>query len=499
MKLIKKWTDDLRYLPYNQWDENYQNFLLETVQQSPWRLNYHIQPESGLLNDPNGFSYFDGQWQLFYQVYPMGPVHGVKSWAHVSSKNLVDWKTEGLALLPDSDYDQHGVYSGSGIVIDEELVLAYTGNVRNSNWQRASYQMLAHMNKDGEITKKKEPIIPNPPKGYTHEFRDPQVFQYQDKYWLLIGAQTEKLEGKVLVYSGKSLETLEFQGPLDFSDQSMGFMVECPNLVFIDEKPVFLFCPQGLDKTVMDYQNIYPNTYIVANTFNTDSLSLTNPSSLINLDEGFDVYATQAFNAPDGRALAVSWIGLPEVEYPSNSEGWAHCLSIIKELQLQDGQLLQKPVRELVELRQDQTSVNGSLSQIPRTIAEKTENCYELKLDFSADSQGKLHLYSDTRGEHLLMIDFDTKNGMITLDRSHVSNVFAEEYGTTRKLSIEKNQPLSLQIFVDHSVCEIFVNEGQAVLTARVFPNEDENGISLEGMSGHYSGNIWCLRKMIND
>ena len=124
MKLIKKWTDDLRYLPYNQWDENYQNFLLETVQHSPWRLNYHIQPESGLLNDPNGFSYFDGQWQLFYQVYPMGPVHGVKSWAHVSSKNLVDWKTEGLALLPDSDYDQHGVYSGSGIVIDEELVLA---------------------------------------------------------------------------------------------------------------------------------------------------------------------------------------------------------------------------------------------------------------------------------------------------------------------------------------------------------------------------------------
>lgn len=499
MKLIKKWTDDLRYLPYNQWDENYQNFLLETVQHSPWRLNYHIQPESGLLNDPNGFSYFDGQWQLFYQVYPMGPVHGVKSWAHVSSKNLVDWKTEGLALLPDSDYDQHGVYSGSGIVIDEELVLAYTGNVRDSNWQRASYQMLAHMNKAGEIIKDKVPIIPNPPEGYTHEFRDPQVFHYQDNYWLLIGAQTEELEGKVLVYSGPSLETLTFEGPLAFSDQSMGFMVECPNLVFVDEKPVFLFCPQGLDKAIMDYQNIYPNTYVVADSFNTDSLSLSNPSSLMNLDHGFDVYATQAFNAPDGRALAVSWIGLPEVDYPSDSEGWAHCLSIIKELQLHDGQLYQKPARELVDLRQEQTAIGGELSQTPRTIVEKTENSYELKLDFSANSQGKLHLYADPRGDHSLTIDFDTKNGMITLDRSQVSNAFSQDYGTTRTLTIEKNAPLSLQIFVDQSVCEIFVNGGQAVLTTRVFPTETETNVSIEGKSGDFSGKTWRLRKMIND
>ena len=499
MNLIDKWTSDLRYLPYTQWSDTYQHFLLDTVQNSHWRLNYHIQPESGLLNDPNGFSYFDGKWQLFYQFYPMGPVHGVKSWAHVSSKNLVDWKTEGIALLPDSDYDQHGVYSGSGIVVDDELVLAYTGNVRDSKWERASYQMLARMDKDGKIMKEKKPIIPSPPEGYTHEFRDPQVFHHKETYWLLIGAQTDELEGKVLVYSGESLETLTFDGSLDFSDQSMGFMVECPNLVFIDDHPVFLFCPQGLDKTVMAYQNIYPNAYIVADALSHDGLSLINPSPLANLDAGFDVYATQAFNAPDGRVLSVSWIGLPEVAYPSDSEGWAHCLSIIKELHLQDGHLYQKPIKEVVELRQDQTSFEGTLAQRPTTIAAQTDNCYELMLDLPANSQGKLHLYSDPQRDHSLTIDFDTKNGMITLDRSRVSHVFAQEYGTTRTLAIEKNRSLSLQIFVDRSVCEIFVNDGQAVLTARVFPTENENGLFLEGHSGHFSGNIWRLRKMMND
>ncbi|EOH75311.1 sucrose-6-phosphate hydrolase [Enterococcus malodoratus] len=499
MELIKKWTDDLRYLPYHQWDDKYQLFLNETIRKSHWRQSYHVQPKSGLLNDPNGFSYFNGKWHLFYQLYPMGPVHGVKSWAHVSSENLVDWQSEGIALLPDSPYDKHGVYSGSGIVIGDELVLAYTGNVRDADWTRTSYQMLAHMGRDGVITKDATPIIPAPPEGYTHEFRDPQVLFYQNKYWLLIGAQTEELEGKVLVYSGETLEDLQFEGPLDFTNQSMGFMVECPNLIFIEDKPVLLFCPQGLDKNIMDYQNIYPNTYVIADTFDGEQPALKNASSLSNLDHGFDVYATQAFNAPDGRALAVSWIGLPEVEYPSDSEGWAHCLSIIKELQLKNGQLYQTPVKELIELRQDQTSVSGKLSPKAAVIADKTNNCYELVLDFSADSQGRLLLYSDEEMEHSLVLDFDAKNGMISVDRTHVSNPFAQEYGTTRSLSLEENKPLSLQIFVDHSVCEIFVNGGQHVLTARVFPAENEKDVYLEGTSGDFSGDFWCLRNMKND
>ena len=53
--------------------------------------------------------------------------------------------------------------------------------------------------------------------------------------------------------------------------------------------------------------------YTLAETFDLENLSLVQAGPFENLDEGFDVYATQAFNAPDGRALAVSWIGLPEI------------------------------------------------------------------------------------------------------------------------------------------------------------------------------------------
>ena len=51
--------------------------------------DYHLHPISGLVNDPNGFSYFNGEYHLFYQSYPFGAVHGLKSWVHFKSQDLV--------------------------------------------------------------------------------------------------------------------------------------------------------------------------------------------------------------------------------------------------------------------------------------------------------------------------------------------------------------------------------------------------------------------------
>lgn len=49
-------------------------------------------------------------------------------------------------------------------------------------------------------------------------------------------------------------------------------MIECPNLVFVDDKPVLIYCPQGLDKAELDYRNIYPNTYKVCQSFDTEKM-----------------------------------------------------------------------------------------------------------------------------------------------------------------------------------------------------------------------------------
>lgn len=474
MVLKKDWTTPDRYRKYNEWEVDYMDELVNTVETSPWRLGYHIQPQTGLLNDPNGFSYFNGKWQLFYQSYPIGPVHGVKSWAHLTSDNLLDWNYEGFALEPDSTFDSHGVYSGSALPIDDKLLLAYTGNVRDSDWQRHSYQLGAYMSKDHTITKLPTPLIAEPPKGYTHEFRDPQIIPFDDGYLLLIGAQTESKEGKVLTYTSTDLIDWTLKGELNYTNDLIGFMVECPNLVFSNDHAILLFCPQGLDTSVCDYKNIYPNMYVIGDEYDIKNNSIKHASHLKNLDEGFDVYATQAFNAPDGRALAISWVGLPEIAYPTDDFGWAHCLSLVKELTVENNTLYQRPAKEYKNLRTTSHSVNA----LTEFNNDMSSNHYELCLDFNDSKTGNIELMTAKDKDNGLLISFDTNCGKMIIDRSHVDNTFAHEYSSVREFDIS-HQPLTLQIFVDESLVEIFVNDGEKVATARLFPNAENTHIRV--------------------
>lgn len=491
---ISDWTTEMRYRPYKLWDKEYLPTLEAAVRHSPWRLDFHIQPASGLLNDPNGFSYFNGQWHLFYQAFPFGSVHGLKSWFHLTSNNLVDWQEEGVKLEPTNEYDSHGVYSGTALPIGDELFLAYTGNVRDENWQRHSFQMGAMMDKNNQVTKIATPLIPKQPIGYTDHFRDPQVIPYGSGYLMIIGAQTMEEEGKILIYQGATLTDWQLLGELDYMDAEAGFMVECPNLVWIDDQPVLIFCPQGMKKTDLNYQNIYPNTFVLAEALDLDNLTLKNPLPIQNLDEGFDLYASQVINAPDGRVLSVGWAGLPELTYPTDVENWAHCLSLVKELTLRDNRLYQKPVVELQALRQEERPFLGALGTLLPLIEKNEENRYELNLTLSPDSQGSLHLFADKENKQPFSLHFDAKNGKIILDRSRVSRALNEAFGTSREIKIDANQSLTLQIFVDQSICEIFVNDGLHVFTSRVFPEVGQTNLFIEGKQGQFKGTHWKLR-----
>lgn len=472
-----EWNNERKYRPYDQWSEAEKQQLKEKVATSKWRHTYHLQPETGLLNDPNGFSYFNNQWHLFYQYFPFGPIHGLKSWYHVVSDDLIHWQPKGIGILPDTPYDSHGAYSGSALAVDDQLFIAYTGNVRDENWRRVPYQLSAWMDKKGQISKNETPLLSGSPEGITEHFRDPQVFQYGDKYLMLVGAQTDELQGAIAVYQSEDLQAWKDKGFLKFSHESMGFMIECPNLLFIEEQPVLIFCPQGVEKKLADYQNIYPNFYVVGERFDEEGNKIEGASSLKQMDEGFDLYATQAFTAPDGRHLSVGWIGLPEMKYPTFEEGWAHCLSLVKELSLKEGVLYQYPVVETKQLRNTAKSRKGSTNAL---TVDKTTNSYELQLKIPANSSGEVRLFSDEAG-HSLSLTFDSSLGEICLDRSQTAYPLNVDYGTIRKVLLEKGQKITLSIFLDQSVCEIFINEGRHVLTSNYYPTQKQNKLSFEG------------------
>ena len=460
---------EVRYRPYADWTAKEREAIAENVAKSPWHATYHLEPKTGLLNDPNGFSYFDGKFHLFYQNWPYGAAHGLKQWVHTTSTDLVHFKETGTRLLPDHAHDSHGAYSGSAYEIDDKLFLFYTGNVRDANWVRDPLQIGAWMDKDGNIEKFTDVLIQQP-NDVTEHFRDPQIFDYKGQFYAIVGAQSLEKSGFIKLYKAidNNVKNWVEVGNLDFGGTGSEYMIECPNLVFVDGKPVLLYSPQGLDKSELDYKNIYPNTYKVFDSFNPETPALVGEATLENLDYGFEAYATQGFNTPDGRTLIISWIGLPDVDYPTDRYDYQGAMSLVKELSIKDGKLYQTPVADMTKLRQSSAAL---------TSQDRTNNTYELEFTVSAETTADLLLFADGEGNGL-RLTIDTKTGKVILDRSACGEQYALEYGNTRECTIDKKET-SIRLFVDKSIVEIFVNDGEKVFTSRVFPTDKQNGLVI--------------------
>lgn len=472
---------EIRYRRYEDWTENEKHKIIENKAKSPWLASYHLEPKTGLLNDPNGFSYFNGKFQLFYQNWPFGAAHGLKQWVHTESSDLVHFKETGITLEPDHAHDSHGAYSGSAYEIDGKLFLFYTGNVRDEDWVRDPLQVGAWMDKEGHI-EKFEKVLIQQPQDVTEHFRDPQIFDYQGQFYTIVGAQNLDKKGFIKLYkaTNNDVTNWEFVGNLEFSGTGSEYMIECPNLVFVDNKPVLLYSPQGLDKSELDYDNIYPNTYKICQSFDTENAELVGASPIYNLDYGFEAYATQGFNAPDGKVYIVSWIGLPDIDYPTDQYDYQGAMSLVKELTIKDGKLYQYPVPAMKELRSEAKSLAN---------LDSTNNTYELEVTVPSDSKTELILFVDQESNGL-KITIDTKEGQLLVDRSSAGQQYAIDFGRTRQCDIDQSET-KLNIFVDKSIFEIFVNDGEKVFTGRVFPNQDQTGIHIQ--EGQISGSYFEL------
>lgn len=88
---------------------------------------FHVTPPVGWVNDPNGFSVYQGKVHLFYQYHPYSTGWGPMHWGHQVTEDFVRWHECPAALAPDKSYDSEGCFSGSGIETDEGHVLVYTG------------------------------------------------------------------------------------------------------------------------------------------------------------------------------------------------------------------------------------------------------------------------------------------------------------------------------------------------------------------------------------
>lgn len=439
------------------------------VQNDNWRLNFHIMPETGWLNDPNGAIQFDGQYHIYYQYVPETPLGGATHWGHMTSKDMVNFKQEPIFMSPDQTFDVDGVYSGSGIEKDGKLHFFYTGNVKQQGDYDYIYsgreQNVVHViSKDGFEIERREVVIPHAdfPEGFTDHIRDPKLLEKDGIYYMVLGARTEDNLGSVLVYKSDDLEDWTYHGTLLDGNEDQGYMWECPDFFELDDASVLIFSPQGILPEEYKYNNPHVAGYLIGET-DWEEVKLKPEETFYEFDRGFDFYAPHTFEDDQGRRIMWSWMGvgdiMPEYTNPTIARGWQHAMALPRELVLENGKIYQKPLEEYKQLRKNETV---------RSVKETEDlagEVYELLIQFQTSDAFKLKLRQDTE------LNYDGK--ILTLKHGKSG------YGRRKRMT-QIEEIHQLQIFVDTSSIEIFVNDGEYVLTTRVYPEPGEDTIDLE-------------------
>ncbi|MFC3914401.1 sucrose-6-phosphate hydrolase [Pseudaeromonas sharmana] len=419
--------------------------------QDPYRPVWHLAPSVGLLNDPNGFIQHKGRYHLCYQWNPFSCEHGAKFWGHWSSDDLLHWQHEPVALVPAEQYERNGCYSGCAVVKDDELTLIYTGNVKYPDGNRTAFQCLAVAEADGTF-RKLGPVLPLPA-GYTGHVRDPKVWFEQECWWMVLAAQDLQRQGKILLLRSADLHHWQLLGELAGSQlnglRDFGYMWECPDLFRLQNQAILLCCPQGLPHEAERYRNRFQAGYFIGD------LDLPQASfrhaAFQELDLGFEFYAPQTTCADDGRRLLFAWMGVPEqdeADHPTRAYGWIHCMTCPRELTLEDGQLRQRPARELQQLRGAGQQWQGSATAAPCWPCASAELLIQPQGAFA-----------------------------LTLAEGYCLSWDGQRLTLTRP-SLQTGQPESrswrghlqqLTLLFDHSSLEIFINDGEAVMSSRLF------------------------------
>ncbi|MFU0762878.1 sucrose-6-phosphate hydrolase [Staphylococcus pasteuri] len=478
---MKEWTREERYQRMEDIDSEKLLELKQQTQLSPYRQTYHIQTEMGLLNDPNGLIYFNGKYYISHQWFPLGAVHGLKYWFNYTSEDLVYFQPEGVILSPDTKYDSHGVYSGSAFEYQGHLYYMYTGNHRDHDWQRQATQMIARLKEDGTVEKFPKPVISHQPEGYTSHFRDPKVFSHNDKYYAIIGAQTNDEFGKLLLYQTTDIVNWHYLGEIKTKLNQFGYMWECPDYFELDGHDVIMFCPQGIESEEDKYQNIYQSGYLIGD-LNFETLNFDH-EAFLELDKGFDFYAPQTFLDEKGQRILIGWMGLPDTTYPTDDEGWAHCLTLPRVLNIENGKLKQRPIKSLEKLRYNKETALGYANKFTTKLHPYEGNQYELIIDILENDASEIYFELRTSKNQSTVISYNKQMNTLTLDRTESGLLPGNVEGTTRSTKLDSSLS-QLRIYVDTSSIEIFCNDGERVLTSRIFPDNNATGIKTSTESG---------------
>jgi len=324
-----------------------------------------------------------------------------------------------------------------------------------------------------------------PSTGEKQDFRDPKILKSGDTWYSLIANKNIDGSGQILVYKSENLEDWSYHGVLCQSNNEIGRMWECPDLFSIEGHDVFTISAMHLPHRGEEFTNIYSSLYAVGR------LGIHKPEFYFDeyheIDYGLDFYAPQTVETPDGRIIMIGWMQMWERNYPTDDmkHGWACALTLPREITVKDGHLIQKPARELKAYRENHVSytdvdVDGSVS-LEGVAGNQIE--LDLLVDMQEADSFKVELFKS--GDEHFDLEIISESSCFTFSRANIKTPISgleDHQVDSRTFTIDTDDKIRLQIFLDVSTVEVFINDGQYVSSSTVFPSDLGTGIEISSV-----------------
>lgn len=454
------------------------------------RPDFHLSARTGWMNDPNGFSYYNGKYHMFYQYHPYESKWGPMHWGHAVSEDLLHWEYLPAALAPDEAYDRDGCFSGSAVTLpDGRHLLMYTGVVKehqtNDMFCEVQRQCLAVG--DGMDYEKyaMNPVldVKDLPEGCSKfDFRDPKMWQKEDgSYCCVVGNRPEDGSGQILLFASMDGFHWNFQKILVSNNNRFGKMWECPDFFQLDGKWVLLTSPQDMLPEGFEYHN-GNGTLCLIGEFDETTDTFTEQRNQA-IDYGIDFYAPQTVLTPDGRRVMIGWMqNWDTCSLRSPDEPWFGQMSLPRELFVKNDRLYQMPVRELDRLRCNKVvHQNISFSGVISLDGIKGRRL-DMELTLRPGNEQELYRKFAVRfaqdKKYQTALSFRPRESVLKVDRKFSGSRRAIIH-QRRSLVNSQNGELKLRLILDRFSAEIFINDGEQVMTVTMYTEQAADGISF--------------------
>lgn len=451
------------------------------------RPRFHGMPAAGWTNECHGMYYSDGRYHLFFQKNGDGPYMARLHWGHISSENLYDWREEKIAIAPGDWYDIKGCWSGC--VFADEVV---TGSKPNILYTAVDYvkAMIAQASPDSDElddwTKlSANPIINGRPGGLSDDFRDPYFFRSGDNAYIIVGTSKNNIGCTTLHRYNQTTGQWSNDGDIFFKGSnasSEGTFWEMPNITKMpDGKWLFTATPLGTSEGV---RTLYWTGSISGDgSFVPDNHSSSPRTVEMNSRDGFGLLSPTIYQH-DNKTIV---LGIVPDKLPSVSNwklGWAHCYSLPREWTIdENGALLQKPFDGLSGMRtstlfsRSNFDLNGVVSLSP-VEGRSVEICGNFEV---GESEFGFNIFKGANGKGV--VSYNPASGELVADFASLPRLTNDNgvYDGVYRCPLPEKPAvggnIKINIFIDHSILDIFVNDKWAT-SIRVFPTDaDANGI----------------------